>query len=194
MLRLRQGNATPGIPAQSDSRKAQRLVIIETAEAVSSGRCSMSNKCSECGTRLNQYHPGKLCYACQKKRTERLTSDELPHYDALEMARILGLDSAEQVKRLGRKNKLPPRIPSIRRWLWSKEVVDRWIKSEGQLPEGSVEQLAALADAHGGLHYDEATGQWKMGRPEVITPVVSDREGSRIEIYTEFIPDHAGSP
>jgi hypothetical protein len=63
---------------------------------------------------------------------------------------LLGLKSAEQVRRLARNKKLPPRIPAVRRWLWLKEVVDRWMKSGGPLAQGSTEQLAALADAHGG--------------------------------------------
>ena len=63
----------------------------------------------------------------------------------------------------------------------------------GQLPEGLVEQLSALGDAHGGWHFDEASGKWKLGRPEVISPLVSDKHGSRTEIYAQFSPEHSES-
>lgn len=154
----------------------------------------MNRTCSQCGTKLNQYNDGTLCVLCQDKESEKLTTGDRYRYDAEEVARLLGLKSAEQVRRLARNKKLPPRIPAVRRWLWDKEVVDRWRKSEGELSKGSAEQLAALADAHGGWHFDKASGQWELGEVEVVSPIVSDRSGSKTEIYTQCCPEHSESP
>ena len=127
-------------------------------------------RCSRCAAVLNQYQVGTLCFSCQQRESERLTTDDNPNYDVNDMARILGLKSTEQVRRLARTHKLPPCIPSVKRRLWSKEIVDQWIRSKGQLPQGAAEQLAVLGDAHGGWHVDKASGQLKVGRPETVTP------------------------
>jgi hypothetical protein len=153
----------------------------------------MDRTCSQCGTKLNQYNDGTLCVLCQDKESEKLTTGDRSHYDAEDMARLLGLKSAEQVRWLARNKKLPAQIPAVRRWLWLKEVVDRWMKSGGPLAQGSTEQLAALADAHGGWHFDKASKQWRLGEPEVVSPMVSDKSGSKMEIYTQFSPQHSES-
>jgi len=141
---------------------------------------------------LSRYNPGAICFLCQKKESEKLPTDDSPTYDVNDMARILRVES-EQVRRLARKGKLPQRIPGIRKCVWSKALVHRWMESEGQLTEGSTEQLAALGDAHGGWHFDEASGQWKLGDPEVVSPIVSDHSGSKTVIYTEFKVEHSES-
>jgi len=90
----------------------------------------MRRLCSQCGTPLNQYHPGNLCYACQEKRLEKMIADGEDFIDAEGYADMLGLDSSEQLKRLARKSKLPPRIPVIRKWLWRKVDIEDWFKQK----------------------------------------------------------------
>jgi hypothetical protein len=46
---------------------------------------------------------------------------------------------------------------------------------------------------HGGWHLDKASGQYKLGEPEVVAPIVSDKSGSKMEIYTQFSPEHPES-
>lgn len=140
-------------------------------------------------------NPGALCFVCQDKESEKLTTGDSPTYDVQDMARILRLES-EQVRRLARKGKLPPRVPAGRKWLWSREIIDRWIKSDGRLPEESaleVAALAALADVHWMRTFDEASGQWKLGDPVVIFPVASDHSKLKPAIYTAVISEHSES-
>ena len=153
----------------------------------------MLRMCCECGVLLTRDNPGVLCFDCQEDRRGNLAPDNRPYYDAKDMARILGLESDEEVKRLARQKKLPPRIPAVRKCLWHKEVVERWIRGDGQLPLGSAEQLAALVGAHGGVHFDEAAGCWKFGKPEEISVVIVDRNGTKVKKVTEFIPGHYDS-
>ena len=145
-----------------------------------------NRKCSQCGAVLGMHNLGTLCFPCQRKEAEKLTTDDSPTYDVEDMARILRLGS-EQVRRLARKGELPPRVPAGRKWLWYRETIDRWIKSNGRFPGESALELAALAaSAHVQWMptFDEASGQWKLGDPAVMFPVASD--GSRLKpvIYT----------
>jgi len=91
----------------------------------------MARVCRQCGKGLNRYHTGNLCYACEEKRLEEVITDDEDLIHAEDFADILGLTSAESVKRLARKGKLPPRIPGVRKWLWRRSVVEEWIKQEG---------------------------------------------------------------
>ncbi len=88
--------------------------------------------CRECETVLSSNNPGKLCYACQEKHLGNLDASD-SYYDAQDLADILGLQSAESVKRLAQKDLLPQRIPAIRKYLWPKEVIDCWIRSEHRI-------------------------------------------------------------
>ena len=149
-------------------------------------------KCPQCGKGLSMHNPGTLCFVCQHKESEKLTTGDSPTYDIQDMARILRLES-EQVRRLARRGKLPPRVPAGRKWLWSRETVDRWIKSDGWLAEASALEVAALAaSAHvqWAPTFDVASGQWKVGDPVVMFPVASG--GSRLKpaIYTYTISEH----
>jgi hypothetical protein len=109
----------------------------------------MIRKCSQCGAVLSRSNPGPLCSPCQEKKHEEPATGDSPTYDVNDMARMLHLGN-EQVRRLSQKGRLPPRVPGVRKCLWLKEVVDKWLKSGGPLAQGSAEQLAALAEAHGG--------------------------------------------
>ena len=106
----------------------------------------MRGKCERCGALLSGYNPGRLCYACQKKRIEEMTSayDELQYYDVEDVAEILGLRSGESVKRLARKDKLPPRVPAIRKYLWRKKAIDKWIESGHKVSPRTDEEDKAM--------------------------------------------------
>lgn len=93
----------------------------------------MNRVCLNCGKELTQKNPAKLCFACQEKQRERDTTSNEELIDAKDFAFILGLTSDESVKRLAIKGKLPPRIPGVRKCLWSKDVVDLWIRSGGKI-------------------------------------------------------------
>jgi len=119
----------------------------------------MKDKCPKCGGVLNQYNPGPLCAPCQEKLAEeRKTITEGLHYDVEDMRLILGLDSQEHVRRLARDGKLPRRIPGVRRWLWLKEVIDAWIRSDHQVsPVNTEEAQAILLGLQLGYPIDQAT-------------------------------------
>lgn len=93
----------------------------------------MDRKCAQCGAVLSQYNQGKLCFPCQEKRQEELEEKmgDSPNYDVDDMCFILGL-KPEQVKRLGRKEVIPGRIPVIRQHLYLRASVDQWIRSGGK--------------------------------------------------------------
>lgn len=91
----------------------------------------MRRVCAKCSAVLTQYNPGKLCFPCQEKQPEQRATYDEDLIDAEEFAHSMGLKNAESVKRLARKNKLPPRIPGIRKYLWSRSVVEDWRRQEG---------------------------------------------------------------
>ena len=108
----------------------------------------MKDKCPKCGGVLNQYNPGPLCAPCQEKLAEeRKTITEGLHYNVEDMRLILGLDSQGHVRRLARDGKLPRSIPVIRKWIWLREVVDSWIKSDHQLSPANSEEAEAILTA-----------------------------------------------
>jgi len=45
-------------------------------------------------------------------------------------ADMLGLESEEQLRRLGREGVLAKRIPHIKQWLWHEKEIDDWFKRE----------------------------------------------------------------
>lgn len=87
--------------------------------------------CNRCGSVLNRYNPGTLCFPCQEKKMEAIANEEKRYYDASDMMDILGLKSEEHVRRKARDGLIPGRIPGIRRHLFLKEVIDDWIRSGG---------------------------------------------------------------
>ena len=102
---------------------------------------------------------------------EAQTRDSL-NYDVSDMRRILGFDSNEQVRRLGRGKKIPGKIPEIRRHLWQKKIVNEWIQTEGKL-HGKMNENSVLNSA---LLSKEVTvttvaGQGKLCSIELPTPL-----------------------
>jgi len=96
----------------------------------------MSRKCQVCGAQLSSYNPGVLCFPCQEKRKKELQGklSDTPYYTLEDLCFLLGLRNPESVKRLARKGKIPGRVPTIRRHLYLKEQVDKWIQNSGRPP------------------------------------------------------------
>lgn len=104
--------------------------------------------CVNCGASLSSYNPGTLCRPCQENQAKEKKADiESLHYDVEDMRVLLGLNSQEQVRRRARRNRLPPAIPGNRRWLWFKEVVDSWIRSDHQISPANSELQEAISIA-----------------------------------------------
>lgn len=115
----------------------------------------VERKCTQCGAVLGQSNPGKLCFPCQEKIRRELweKNSDNPNYDVDDMCFILGL-SPEQVRRLGRKNAIPGRIPGVKQHLYRKETVDQWITSGGELPKTDSE-IASMKESYDkSINYD----------------------------------------
>ncbi len=91
-------------------------------------------RCRVCGASLSRYHGEGLCWPCQEKLNGWITIDR-PYYDLDDLQRILGLDSAESVKRLGRMGMIPGRIPGVKAHRYLKETVDEWVRSGGEVSD-----------------------------------------------------------
>jgi len=76
----------------------------------------------------------------------RSLPDEKKHYDVHDLMSLLGLDSEEQVRRLGRAGKIPGRVPGIKRQLYSKEAVDRWIQTDYAFTDPRIKPLSPLQE------------------------------------------------
>jgi len=112
----------------------------------------MARTCKDCGANLSSYNQGLLCWPCQKKKKELLQEQigDTPNYTVDNLRIILGLKNPESVKRLGRKGKIPGRVPGIRQYLYRRDKVDLWIK-EGhqQLPNAAmIEESARVETPH----------------------------------------------
>ena len=90
----------------------------------------MGRVCSQCGAAINQYHLGNLCFPCQEKQLETMIIGDEDLIDAEEYASRLGLNSAEQLKRLARKGVLAPNIPAIGQWRWYGKDFKDWLKQK----------------------------------------------------------------
>jgi hypothetical protein len=97
--------------------------------------------CRHCGDSLSSGNPTTICFACQEKKRGTLAGDNTLHYDVQDMMVILGLDSPEQVRRLGRAGRIPGRVPAVRTHLYIKQIVDTWIKADGRYFQGSNDPL-----------------------------------------------------
>ena len=124
----------------------------------------MGEKCEKCGNPLNMYSRGRLCRACQLKKIEAMADGTKPYYDVPDLMEIMGLESEEQVKRLGRKRIIPGRIPGIKAHRYVKDEVDQWIRSGGlplHKPTNPLQQEAydlCIKKDHGWLRDDKFAG------------------------------------
>jgi len=105
----------------------------------------MANVCWQCGEELSRYHTGYLCDACQEKQLEKMMIDDEDLVDAEGYAAMLGLDSAEQLKRVARKDVLAPNIPAIKQWRWRRKDIEAWFKQQQR--SGDVFRKTAMGIA-----------------------------------------------
>jgi len=89
----------------------------------------MERICPECGAKLASDNSERLCSPCKEKERDALVSDDKLHYDAQELAVKMGLKSELQVRRRWKKGLIPGRVPVIRKHLYWKEIIDKWISS-----------------------------------------------------------------
>jgi len=154
----------------------------------------MRRVCSQCGAVINQYHPGNLCFPCQGKQLEQEINAGEHLIDAEGYAAILGLDSAETLKRKAREGGLAPRVPRNKKWLWRKDDIEAWFKQEQRkgdafrrLAQGIASNLRtcrydsviclSLSDKIGSKVYgrEHILGTTDTGRVEPITLVKVDK-------------------
>ncbi len=74
-----------------------------------------------------------------------MAADSVDLVDAQGYADMLGLDSAEQLKRLARMGVLAPRIPVIKQWRWHRKDIETWRKQRQR--EGNAFRKAAMGIA-----------------------------------------------
>ena len=103
----------------------------------------MERRCRQCSRALGQRNPGDLCYPCQERQVDSLSTIGDGIIDVNGYAELLGLNETESVRRLARKGKLAPRIPGRDRWLWYLRDIVEWNKrkqeeeSQAQLDVGN---------------------------------------------------------
>ena len=100
--------------------------------------------CKICKRQLNKQNPGSLCIICQDKVAK--TYSEKQYYDIDDIKHILGLESSEQVKRLGRVGKIPGRIPGIKEHRYLKREIDRWLESDHIFSQVSPRPVGPLQE------------------------------------------------
>ncbi len=105
----------------------------------------MARVCLKCGKELSKHYPANYCEDCQQKQLEKMIADGEDLVDAESYAAMLGLYSAEQLKRLARKDVLASRIPYVRQWLWRRKVIEDWFKQKQR--EGDVFRKTAMGIA-----------------------------------------------
>ena len=152
-------------------------------------------RCSKCGIPLTIHNPTHICWTCQDKLAkESLRGFDGPNIDVKQIAYILELGE-EEVRRLWREGRLPPAISLTRKLQWDKEFFQTWILSQHKVPPALGRQFEAFIKAHGGLHLDDVTGEYRLGKKEDIQVwVYSKDESGRVvgkaKIVSDIIPGH----
>ncbi len=129
----------------------------------------MAYVCWQCSEELSRSHTGYLCYACQEKRLEKMIIDDEDLINAEGYAAMLGLDSAEQLKRIARDHKLAPRIPAIKKWLWRGKDIEAWFKQKQRAGDVLRRTAMGIASNLRTCRYDS-----------VICLSLSDKIGSKV--------------
>ena len=129
----------------------------------------MANVCWQCGEELSRYHTGYLCDACQGKQLEKMIIDDEDLVDAEGYAAMLGLDSAEQLKRVARKGMLAPNIPAIRPWRWRRKDIEAWFKQKQRAGDVFRKTAMGIASNLRTCRYDS-----------VICSSLSDKIGNKV--------------
>jgi hypothetical protein len=119
-----------------------------------------------------------------KKRDEIAEGIDKPYYTVSDLMKIFGLDE-EQVKRNGRKGIIPGRMPGTRAHHYLKEIVDRWIRSGGQIPRKPVtpaqEQAYQLCASGDHSWFEDE----KFDGIACETEIVSDVENMMVTLRTK---------
>ena len=129
----------------------------------------MAHVCWQCGEELSRYHTGYLCDACQKKRLEKMIIGDEDLVDAEGYAAMLGLDSAEQLRRIARDGKLAPRIPAIKQWRWRRKDIEAWFKQKQRAGDVFRKTAMGIASNLRTCRYDS-----------IICLSLSDKIGSKV--------------
>lgn len=158
----------------------------------------MVRKCKSCGATLSLHNPGLLCWPCQEKNKEQLQAKigDTPHYTVENLCFLLGLAHPESVKRLGRKRKIPGRLPGIRQHLYLRKEVDRWIYGESKealkkVASDSrlmkhVTDVLNLLDTYAGQLGMILEPEYFLRSPDSET--ISDKELPYLPYVRDFIP------
>ena len=142
--------------------------------------------CKSCGRELATSNPGSLCVICQDKIIGKF--DDSPFYDVADLKHILGLESEEHVRRIGRAGKIPGRLPG-KKHHYSKSEVDHWIKSNhkytnpNRMPSGPFQEEAyrlCQSGDHNWLTDERFLGQACTAEPS------SKIENNLLKISTKF--------
>lgn len=115
-------------------------------------------KCIRCGCKLRIDNTGNLCSPCAEQKTIKASFSTSEfyndrYYDLNQMQELLGLSSYEQARRKAQKGDIPGRIPGIRRYLFFREVVDKWLRGEVDnakpvnLSEGTIDTIFRIGNA-----------------------------------------------
>lgn len=155
-------------------------------------------ECLKCGRELHRYNPSPFCVNCWSNFSREHLPSKPVLYDEEDVMEMMRLESKESVKRMLRRGDLPPTVPGVKKHLWVKENFDAWLKSgRPHISKSSPGQVAALARqlnafkrAHGGLHLDSDTGEYKLGQLEYIPVMVCSAEGNETEWFPSIIPGH----
>lgn len=129
----------------------------------------MAHVCRQCGRELHRYQTGNLCHACQEKRLEKMITDDEDLVDAEGYAPILGLDSAEQLRRIARKGVLAPNIPAIKQWRWRRKDIEDWFKQKQRAGDVFRKTAMGIASNLRTCRYDS-----------VICSSLSDKIGNKV--------------
>ena len=129
----------------------------------------MARLCWKCREKISRHHTGYLCYACQEKRIEKMIADGEDLVDAVGYAEILGVDSAEQLRRLARKGVLAPHVPEVRQWCWRKKDIEAWFKQKQRAGDVLRRTAMGIASNLRTCRYDS-----------VICLSLSDKIGSKV--------------
>ena len=104
-------------------------------------------QCIECDKPIPPHYIGRRCPKCLMAALESTTSTYAGHYDARDMADLMGLASEEQVRRLSRKGKIPGKVPGISRHLFIQPIINKWVMQNQTLPKVPTNPLQEEARA-----------------------------------------------
>jgi len=145
-------------------------------------------------TTLPADFPGLICLHCQ----ETFDRDRLDWISGLtidmeDLATILKLD-IDTIKRNHRSGKLPPRLEGVKKYLWSKRVIEDWINAGCPDIRRLQADLAVLRRVHGDVGQDDLTGEETAGERFDIQVQTFDKKSGKMKregkVITTRLPGH----